>query len=161
MNELQFNTLAKLIRSREPVVSAAKMVLVSGIKNAIASRETGASRQSITNTVSRFLAADKQIRDAYEVSLGQNIDSDASTNAERDSATTLGETLTVSSRKKRTVHERALDAEMLGSRWLADGNEAAERGNKRRAELCFDKAQYWLDRANLLTGRGERPPPRK
>lgn len=67
MNEAQFDTLAKLIRSREPVTTAAKLVLVTGMTNAGAMRETGVSRQSITNTVSRFRSADDQVRAAYKV----------------------------------------------------------------------------------------------
>lgn len=43
-------------------------------------------------------------------------------------------------------------AEVLGSKWLADGNEAEERGNRARAEKCFEKSQYWLDRYNKLAG---------
>lgn len=61
---------------------------------------------------------------------------------------------------KRTVQERAVEAEVLGSRWLGNANEAAERGNKIRADKCYEKAQFWLDRANLLTNRGEKLAPK-
>lgn len=50
-------------------------------------------------------------------------------------------------------HPKALDAEQRCSTWLADGNEHSERGDKAKAEKCYDKAQYWLDRYNKLTGR--------
>ena len=43
-------------------------------------------------------------------------------------------------------------AEQQGSKWLADGNEAEERGNHAKAEKCFAKAQFWLDRYNRLAG---------
>jgi hypothetical protein len=49
-----------------------------------------------------------------------------------------------------TLNTKILDAETRGSNWLADGNEAAERGNRANAEKCYDKAQFWLDRANAL-----------
>lgn len=62
---------------------------------------------------------------------------------------------------KRTVQERKLDAEMLASRWLADGNEAGARGDKARAQRCYDKSQYWLDRAILLAGESDRPAPKR
>lgn len=52
-----------------------------------------------------------------------------------------------------TIEEKALDAEVRSSRWLADGNEANERGNRDKAEKCYAKSQYWLDRYNKLTGR--------
>lgn len=48
--------------------------------------------------------------------------------------------------------QKAVNAERLASRWLADGNEARERGRKEIAERRYAKAQYWLDRANKLRG---------
>lgn len=57
------------------------------------------------------------------------------------------------------LDERALDAETRASQWLADGNQAREAGRTVKAERCFQKAQFWLDRANLLSGRGEHPGP--
>lgn len=62
---------------------------------------------------------------------------------------------------KKTLKERMIDAEVRGSKWLADGNEAAERGEKTKAEECYEKSQFWLDRYNLLAGKTDRrPPPR-
>lgn len=60
---------------------------------------------------------------------------------------------------KRSVRERAIDAEALANRWLADGNEAAEAGNAAKADRCYEKAQFWLDRYNLLASKAERPGP--
>lgn len=48
-----------------------------------------------------------------------------------------------------------LDAEELSSKWLADGNAAAEKGNHIKAEKCYAKSQYWLDKANKDRGWGE------
>lgn len=48
--------------------------------------------------------------------------------------------------------KKALEAEERASKWLADGNEAEERGNLDKAEKCFEKAQFWLDRYNKLAG---------
>lgn len=48
---------------------------------------------------------------------------------------------------------KALDAEVRCSRWLADGNAAKEAGNMARAERCYQKSQFWLDRYNKLTGK--------
>ena len=47
---------------------------------------------------------------------------------------------------------KAIEAEERASKWLADGNEAAERGNHAKAERCYEKGQYWLDRLNRLEG---------
>ena len=69
--------------------------------------------------------------------------------------------MSASSPPKKSLAERIVDAEVLGSRWLADGNDAAERGDKAKAEHCYARAQFWLDRYNLLTGRGEKAGPRR
>lgn len=53
---------------------------------------------------------------------------------------------------RRSTHERMIEAEERGSKWLADGNEAEERGNLKKAEQCYEKSQFWLDRYNALAG---------
>ena len=35
---------------------------------------------------------------------------------------------------------------------LADANQAAERSKKVQAERLYEKAQYWLDKANAAAG---------
>lgn len=62
---------------------------------------------------------------------------------------------------KQTVAERALDAETKASKWLADANEARESGQIELAAKCDAKSQYWLDRFNLLSGRGNKPAPKR
>ena len=62
---------------------------------------------------------------------------------------------------KKTLRERMLDAEVRSSQWLADGNEARESGQLAKAEKCYAKSQFWLDRYNLLAGKGEKPAPRQ
>lgn len=49
-----------------------------------------------------------------------------------------------------TLRDKIIQAEVNGSKWLADGNEAEERGNMAKADKCFSKAQFWLDRYNKL-----------
>ncbi len=44
--------------------------------------------------------------------------------------------------------DKAQEYEHKSSKWLADGNEYAERGEHDKAEKCYAKSQYWLDRAN-------------
>jgi len=53
---------------------------------------------------------------------------------------------------ERTKRERMIDAEVRGSKWLAYGNEANERGDTAKAERCYEKSQFWLDRYNRLAG---------
>ena len=62
---------------------------------------------------------------------------------------------------KTTLKERTLDADVRSSQWLADGNEARESGDMLKAEKCYAKSQFWLDRYNLLAGKGEKPAPRQ
>lgn len=47
-----------------------------------------------------------------------------------------------------------VEADMEGCRYLADSNEAAERGQHDKAERLYVKGQFWLDRYNKLTGNG-------
>lgn len=54
-----------------------------------------------------------------------------------------------------------LDAESRASKWLADGNEARESGNMVKADQCYAKSQFRLDRANLLNSRAVTAAPRK
>ena len=49
--------------------------------------------------------------------------------------------------------DAAIDAEVRCSQWLADGNAAREAGKHAKAEKCYAKSQFWLDRFNKLTGR--------
>ncbi|MNG07668.1 hypothetical protein D3C84_909820 [compost metagenome] len=60
---------------------------------------------------------------------------------------------------KTPLAQRILDAECHSNRWLADGNAAAEAGDKAEADSCYAKSQYWLDRFNHLSGRGDKAPP--
>lgn len=58
--------------------------------------------------------------------------------------------------RRRSAEElkaRMIDAGVRGSTWLADGNEAAERGDKKRAHACYEKSQFWLDRYNSLSDK--------
>lgn len=60
----------------------------------------------------------------------------------------------------RPLADRMLDADVRASRWLADANEARERGDNKYAAECDAKSQHWLDRFNLLSGRGDRQAPK-
>lgn len=62
---------------------------------------------------------------------------------------------------QKSVAERALEAEVRASKWLADANEAREACDLKRAAQCDAKSQFWLDRYNLLSGRGSKPAPKR
>lgn len=62
---------------------------------------------------------------------------------------------------KKSLADRIANAGALASRWLADGNDAAERGNRAKADLCYEKSQFWKDRYNLLSGRVDKAPPKR
>jgi len=53
--------------------------------------------------------------------------------------------------RSRSVH----DATDRAAGYLADANEAAERGDKRKAERLYAKAQYWQDAMNRRMGNGD------
>jgi hypothetical protein len=52
----------------------------------------------------------------------------------------------------KTLADRIAHADMMGCKYLADANEAAERGKHEKAEKLYAKGQYWLDRYNRLVG---------
>lgn len=52
-----------------------------------------------------------------------------------------------------TLKAKLLDAEVRCDQWLAAGNLASERGDAQKAQKCYDKSQFWLDRANALRDR--------
>jgi hypothetical protein len=52
------------------------------------------------------------------------------------------------------VNDRIAEADCRGNEWLAKGRAAEDTGNKTKAEECYRKGNYWLDRSNKL--RGER-----
>lgn len=45
-------------------------------------------------------------------------------------------------------------ADERGNYWLALGNEYSEAGRTDKAEKCYSKGQFWLDRLNKLIGNG-------
>lgn len=61
----QFNAVAKLLRSREPVKTAARLVLVEGLARKNAMAATGVSGPAVSQAVKRYREAHKLISDAY------------------------------------------------------------------------------------------------
>tara|TARA_R110001592_G_scaffold47952_4_gene151520 strand:+ start:2749 stop:2964 length:216 start_codon:yes stop_codon:yes gene_type:complete len=69
MTTEQFEALVKLMRGDPESSSnqAAKRVLVDGISQADAMRETGSKRNAVSNAVSRYRKADDLMRHVYGV----------------------------------------------------------------------------------------------
>lgn len=65
----QYDALVKLMRgdAKSGGNRAARRVLVDGITQAEAMRETGATRSAVSNAVGRYVEADELIRRVYEV----------------------------------------------------------------------------------------------
>ena len=61
-----FDVIAGLIRSRDPVRTAAMLVLVKGKSNQEAIKATGVSAASVSNTLTRFRQANDKIKKAYK-----------------------------------------------------------------------------------------------
>lgn len=55
----------------------------------------------------------------------------------------------------RSLQDRITDADVRASTWLADANEARERGKTELADRLYQKVQFWKDRYNLLTNQAE------
>lgn len=55
-------------------------------------------------------------------------------------------------RPLKTVKEKMDEADVQGSKCLADANAALEAGHTATAEKFFARGQWWLDRYNKLAG---------
>ena len=52
----------------------------------------------------------------------------------------------------KTLQEKIVEAEQRASFYLAEGNEAEEKGRSQKAEQLYEKGQRWLDKLNKLQG---------
>lgn len=66
MTLAQFRVIAKLIRAREPMVTAAKLVLLKDMRPADAARRVDRTPQSVNNSIRRFKDAYKLIQRAFK-----------------------------------------------------------------------------------------------
>jgi len=66
----------------------------------------------------------------------------------------------MAAKPKKPLSQRIADADALANRWLADGNHAAECGQPAKAQKCYERSQYWMDRYTLLTNSAEKPAPK-
>lgn len=69
MTKKEFDLIARLLKSKEPVITAVRSVLFDGVKNAEAARSVGATPQAVHRSTKRFLALHKEICSAFKKSL--------------------------------------------------------------------------------------------
>lgn len=78
----EFDLIASLIRSRDPVRSAARRVLVDGVRNVDAAREAGIEPARVNNSAARIRRAVDQARGVFKAhSLGHDEMNDAAAQA--------------------------------------------------------------------------------
>jgi DNA-directed RNA polymerase specialized sigma24 family protein len=65
MTPMQFEVVADLLRSREPVRTAVRMVMVEGATTKAAAETTGLVPQSVTNALRRYRNAHSRLLNAY------------------------------------------------------------------------------------------------
>jgi hypothetical protein len=69
MTKQQFDFLARLLKSKEPVTTGARLVLLHGVPNADAARTAGATPQSVHRSAKRFAELHEEILATYKRSL--------------------------------------------------------------------------------------------
>lgn len=66
MTKKQHAVVAELLRSREPVVTATRLVLVEGKTNPEAQAQTGMAPAALSNALTRYRNAHNKILSAYK-----------------------------------------------------------------------------------------------
>jgi hypothetical protein len=69
MTKSEFELIARLLRSKEPVITAVQMVIFDQVDNADAARSVGVTPQAVHRSAKRFLAMHKEICAAFKKSL--------------------------------------------------------------------------------------------
>ena len=66
MTQQQFELLARLLRSKEPVTTGARLVLLHNVPNAEAARTVGVTAQSVHRAAKRFTVLHHEILKTYK-----------------------------------------------------------------------------------------------
>lgn len=69
MTKTEFDLIARLLRSKEPVITGVRMVIFDKVDNADAARAIGATPQAVHRSTKRFLAMHEEICKAFKKSL--------------------------------------------------------------------------------------------
>jgi hypothetical protein len=69
MTTNEFELIARLLKSKEPITSGARLVLLRNVPNAEAARAVGATPQSVHRSVKRFVEVHEEIVKVFSKSL--------------------------------------------------------------------------------------------
>jgi hypothetical protein len=69
MTRQEFELIARLLKSKEPVISAVGLVLFNGMPNADAARAVSCTPQAVHRSTKRFLALHKEICATFKKSI--------------------------------------------------------------------------------------------
>lgn len=69
MTKTEFNLIARLLKSKEPVISAVRLVIFKDMANADAARAMDCTPQAVHRSTKRFMALHKEICEAFKNSL--------------------------------------------------------------------------------------------
>jgi hypothetical protein len=69
MKKSEFDLIARLLKSKEPVISAVRMVIFDGVTNADAARQLGVTPQAVHRSTKRFQALHNEICVAFKRTL--------------------------------------------------------------------------------------------
>lgn len=72
MTKQEFELIARLLKSKEPVISGVYQVLFDNSTNADAARNVGATPQAVHRSTKRFLALHKDICETFKKSLASS-----------------------------------------------------------------------------------------
>ncbi len=69
MTKQEFVLVARLLKSKEPVISGVELVIFDDVTNAEAARLVGVTPQAVHRSTKRFLALHKEIVETFKKSL--------------------------------------------------------------------------------------------
>ena len=69
MTKQEFDLIARLLKSKEPVISAVGLVIFKDMANADAARAVGCTPQAVHRSTKRFMALHKEICIAFKKSV--------------------------------------------------------------------------------------------
>jgi hypothetical protein len=72
MTNAEFELIARLLKSKEPVTSGARLVILRNVPNAEAARAVGATPQSVHRSVKRVLEVHDEIAKTFSKSLSSS-----------------------------------------------------------------------------------------
>jgi hypothetical protein len=69
MTKNEFDLIARLLRSKEPAITAVRMVIFDQVSNAEAARLVASTPQAVHRSTKRFMAMHKEISAAFKTTI--------------------------------------------------------------------------------------------